>query len=51
MPSQNKETKPIEEFIRLQGRFKYMTKEDIEILQEWVLREWDELKKKAEIFG
>jgi len=51
MPSPNKEPKPIEEFIKLQGRFKYMTKEDMEILQEWVLREWDELKKKAEIFG
>ncbi|NJE08097.1 3-methyl-2-oxobutanoate dehydrogenase subunit beta [Thermococcus sp. M39] len=51
MPNPKKEPKPIEEFLKLQGRFKYMTKEDIEILQEWVLREWEELKKKAEIFG
>jgi len=32
MPSPKKEPKPIEEFLKLQGRFKYMTKEDIEIL-------------------
>ncbi|AHF80930.1 3-methyl-2-oxobutanoate dehydrogenase subunit beta [Thermococcus paralvinellae] len=51
MPNPKKEPKPIEEFLKLQGRFKYMTKEDIQILQEWVLKEWEELKKKAEIFG
>lgn len=51
MPSPKKEPKPLEEYLKLQGRFKYMTKEDMEILQEWVLREWEELKKKAEIFG
>ena len=51
MPSPKKEPKPLEEYLKLQGRFKYMTKEDMEILQEWVLKEWEELKKKAEIFG
>jgi len=51
MPSPSKEPKSLEDFIKLQGRFKYMTKEDIQVLQEWVLSEWEELKKKAEIFG
>ena len=51
MPSTKKEPKPIEEFLKLQGRFKYMTKDDIQKLQEWVLKEWEELKKKAEVFG
>ncbi|MCD6559880.1 MAG: 3-methyl-2-oxobutanoate dehydrogenase subunit beta [Palaeococcus sp.] len=50
MPSTKKEPKPLEEYLKLQGRFKYMTKEDIAALQEWVLREWEELKKKAEMF-
>ena len=51
MPSTKKEPKPIEEFLKFQGRFKYMTKDDIQKLQEWVLKEWEELKKKAEVFG
>ncbi|AFK22654.1 3-methyl-2-oxobutanoate dehydrogenase subunit beta [Pyrococcus sp. ST04] len=51
MPNPKKEPKPIEEFLKLQGRFKYMTKEDIEILQKWVLEEWERLKKLAEVFG
>ena len=51
MPSTKKEPKPIEEFLKLQGRFKYMTKEDIEVLQQWVLHEWEKLKKLAEVFG
>ncbi|ACJ16969.1 2-ketovalerate ferredoxin oxidoreductase beta-2 [Thermococcus onnurineus NA1] len=51
MPSTKKDPKPIEEFLKLQGRFKYMTKEDIDILQQWVLHEWEKLKKLAEIFG
>ncbi|AEH24351.1 3-methyl-2-oxobutanoate dehydrogenase subunit beta [Pyrococcus yayanosii] len=51
MPNPKKEPKPIEEFLKLQGRFKYMTKEDVEILQKWVLDEWERLKKLAEVFG
>ena len=51
MPSTKKEPKPIEEFLKYQGRFKYMTKEDIEVLQEWVNHEWEKLKKLAEVFG
>ncbi len=51
MPSTRKEPKPIEEFLKLQGRFKYMTKEDVEILQRWVNHEWEKLKKLAEVFG
>jgi len=51
MPSPKKEPKPIEEYLKLQGRFKYMTKEDVEILQQWVLHEWEKLKKLAEVFG
>ena len=51
MPSARREPKPIEEFLKLQGRFKYMTKEDVEVLQEWVNHEWEKLKKLAEVFG
>ncbi|WP_456366498.1 3-methyl-2-oxobutanoate dehydrogenase subunit beta [Thermococcus sp.] len=51
MPSTRKEPKPIEEFLKLQGRFKYMTKEDVEILQRWANHEWEKLKKLAEVFG
>ena len=51
MPSTRREPKPIEEFLKLQGRFKYMTKEDVEILQRWVNHEWEKLKKLAEVFG
>ncbi len=51
MPSTRKEPKPIEEFLKLQGRFKYMTEEDIKTLQNWVLNEWERLKKLAEVFG
>ncbi|WP_297490087.1 3-methyl-2-oxobutanoate dehydrogenase subunit beta [Thermococcus sp.] len=51
MPSTRKEPKPIEEFLKLQGRFKYMTKEDVEILQRWVNHEWEKLKKLAGVFG
>jgi len=51
MPSTKKEPKPIEEFLKYQGRFKYMTEEDIQILQEWVNHEWEKLKKLAEVFG
>jgi len=51
MPNPKKEPKPIEEFLKLQGRFKYMTREDIQVLQEWVNHEWEKLKKLAEVFG
>ncbi|WP_297506241.1 3-methyl-2-oxobutanoate dehydrogenase subunit beta [Thermococcus sp.] len=51
MPNPRKEPKPIEEFLKLQGRFKYMTREDVEILQQWVNHEWEKLKKLAEVFG
>ncbi len=51
MPSTRREPKPIEEFLKLQGRFKYMTREDVEILQRWVNHEWEKLKKLAEVFG
>ncbi len=51
MPSTKREPKPIEEFLKLQGRFKYMTKEDIEVLQQWVNYEWEKLRKLSEVFG
>jgi pyruvate/2-oxoacid:ferredoxin oxidoreductase beta subunit len=32
--------KPIEQYLRAQGRFRRMTKEDVEVLQKWVDRSW-----------
>ncbi|HSV42606.1 MAG TPA: thiamine pyrophosphate-dependent enzyme, partial [Methanomassiliicoccales archaeon] len=36
-----KEMMPVENYLRLQGRFKHMSKEDVEILQKWLCKKWN----------
>jgi len=47
-PSKNlldkKNRKPIEEYIKLQGRFRNISPEDVKVLQKWVDRQWENLK-------
>jgi pyruvate ferredoxin oxidoreductase beta subunit len=37
--------KPIEQYLKAQGRFRRMTDEDIDALQSWVDRSWEHYKK------
>jgi len=37
--------KPIEQYLRAQGRFRLMTKEDVEVLQGWVDGLWEKYKR------
>ena len=39
---------PVEEYLRLQGRFRYLDEEAIKVIQEHVDREWELLLKKEE---
>jgi pyruvate ferredoxin oxidoreductase beta subunit len=34
--------KPVESYIKMQGRFSHMTDEDIKILQEWIDKQWEQ---------
>ena len=43
--AERKNRKPLEEYLKLQGRFKKATPEMIKILEEDVDREWEALKK------
>ena len=36
-----KEMTPVENYLKLQGRFKHMSKEDVEILQKWLCKRWN----------
>lgn len=38
---------PVEEYLRLQGRFNHLTEDQIRGIQETVDREWERLLKKA----
>jgi len=38
---------PVEEYLRLQGRFRHLTEENIQTIQETVDREWERLLAKA----
>jgi pyruvate/2-oxoacid:ferredoxin oxidoreductase beta subunit len=40
-----KEKKPISEYLRLQGRFRHLTQEDFECIQEEVDMKWERLSK------
>ncbi|RLF07905.1 MAG: pyruvate synthase subunit beta, partial [Thermoprotei archaeon] len=41
----NKEKrKHVIEYLKLQGRFRHISKEDIEILQEYIDNKWEEIK-------
>ena len=37
--------KPVEEYLRMQGRFRGLTKEDIVTIQEWIDKMWEKYKK------
>lgn len=43
-----REKKPIDEYIRLQGRFRHLTEKDISRMQEEVDKKWERLLKKCE---
>ncbi|MFQ6078756.1 MAG: pyruvate synthase subunit PorB [Thermodesulfobacteriota bacterium] len=45
------ELRPVEEYFRLQGRFRHLTKDMIETIQERVGREYERLKEKARMSG
>jgi len=36
---------PVKDYIKLQGRFRHMTDEQIEKLQDWVTKKWETVKK------
>ena len=42
------EPKPVEEYLKLQGRFKNMTKEEIADVQKYVDERWEKLNKMEE---
>ncbi|MCD6579244.1 3-methyl-2-oxobutanoate dehydrogenase subunit beta [bacterium] len=46
-----KELKPVEEYLKLQGRFKHLQKDDIDYIQKKVIEKWEILLKKVEMFG
>ncbi|NIN01160.1 MAG: pyruvate synthase subunit beta [candidate division Zixibacteria bacterium] len=37
--------KPVEEYLRMQGRFRSLTKEDVIVIQEWIDKMWEKYKK------
>ena len=41
------EPRPVQEYLKLQGRFSHLTDSEIEVIQENVGRAWDRLMKKA----
>jgi pyruvate/2-oxoacid:ferredoxin oxidoreductase beta subunit len=43
----NPKNLPVDEYLRLQGRFTHLSDEDIQKIQETVDREWERLLKKA----
>jgi pyruvate/2-oxoacid:ferredoxin oxidoreductase beta subunit len=44
----NPEPRPVQEYLKLQGRFSHLADSDIEVIQENVERAWKRLVKKAE---
>jgi len=46
-PVINKALLPVEEYLRLQGRFRHLIEEDIRTIQDNVNKEWERLLKKA----
>jgi pyruvate ferredoxin oxidoreductase beta subunit len=36
-----KEMLPVENYLKLQGRFRHMSKDDIDTLQRWICKKWD----------
>jgi pyruvate/2-oxoacid:ferredoxin oxidoreductase beta subunit len=39
---------PVSEYLKLQGRFRHLSVENIQAIQERVDREWEKLVRKAE---
>jgi pyruvate/2-oxoacid:ferredoxin oxidoreductase beta subunit len=46
-----KEMVPVEEYLRLQGRFKHMNADEIELLQKWVCKKWDRRYRRHDAEG
>ncbi len=46
--SQKPKPIPVKEYLKLQGRFKYLSEKEVDLIQEHVDREWDLLLKKEE---
>lgn len=44
------ELRPIQDYLKIQGRFRHLDEAMIERIQQRVLQEWEKLKKKAEAF-
>lgn len=40
---EKKNRKPVEEYLKLQGRFSHLTREDIEKIQEYIDKRWEEI--------
>ena len=45
------ELRPVEEYFRLQGRFRHLTKDMVETIQKRVVREYEKLREKAKMSG
>ncbi len=43
--------RPVEDYFRLQGRFRHLTKDMIQTIQERVVREYEKLRQKARMSG
>ncbi len=43
--------RPVEEYFRLQGRFRHLTKDMIQTIQQRVVREYEKLKERARMSG
>jgi pyruvate ferredoxin oxidoreductase beta subunit len=43
--------RPVEDYFRLQGRFRHLTKDMIQTIQERVVREYEKVKEKARMSG
>jgi 2-oxoisovalerate ferredoxin oxidoreductase beta subunit len=41
-----KTPKPVEEYLKLQGRFRHLTEKDIKIIQENTTKSWEKILKK-----
>ena len=45
-----KNPKPVEEYLKIQGRFRHLKEDDIKVIQGNVDREWELLMRKVETF-
>lgn len=47
----DREPTPVEDWLRLQGRFRNLTEDDMDKIKEGLRERWDFYRKKAELFG